>query len=98
MKDMHLCLGRQVSVDIIDLLLETLAEHLICLIKHQHFDVSGAEGFPLNHIKDSAWGPRNYMHSSIQSSEVIACRNGSSMNMFFRDSTSTLSLLMRTLA
>ena len=40
----YLCCWRQVSVDIIDLFLETFVQHLVSFVKNQHLDWSGTKG------------------------------------------------------
>ena len=45
--------GRQVAIDIINLLLEATAQHLISLVHHQELDVPGSQVLSLHHVKDS---------------------------------------------
>mmetsp|Transcript_21958 Transcript_21958/g.44648 ORF Transcript_21958/g.44648 Transcript_21958/m.44648 type:complete len:289 (-) Transcript_21958:452-1318(-) len=47
----HLDLRRQVAVHVIDLLLETLVQHLVRLVQHQRFDVPRPQVPPPDHIK-----------------------------------------------
>ena len=49
----------QICVDIIDLLLEALVEHLISLVQHKGLDGPCDEAAPLDHVKDPSRGPRH---------------------------------------
>ena len=57
----HLSSRRKVSVDIIDLLLEPLVQHLVGLVKHKHLDPASPQGAPADHVEHSAWRSRDYV-------------------------------------
>ena len=40
----NLCCGGQVAVDVVDLLLESLIQHLVGFVEDQHLDAAGPEG------------------------------------------------------
>jgi hypothetical protein len=69
----HLCLWRQVSVHIIDLLLETLAQHLVSLVQHQTLDLPRAQGAPLDHVEHAARGAAHDVHAALQLPDVVPC-------------------------
>lgn len=54
-KDDDLCLRWQIAVDIVDLLLETLVEKLICFVENEDLDVARAQVAALDHVDNSAW-------------------------------------------
>ena len=57
----HLSGRRKVSVDVIDLLLEPLVQHLVGLVKHKHLDPASPQGAPADHVEHSAWRSRDYV-------------------------------------
>mmetsp|Transcript_14814 Transcript_14814/g.33881 ORF Transcript_14814/g.33881 Transcript_14814/m.33881 type:complete len:372 (+) Transcript_14814:233-1348(+) len=68
----HLSGRWQIAVNVIDLLLETLREHLIRLVDHQHLDRARAQVAPPDHVEHAAWRARHRMHSRIQPADVLA--------------------------
>jgi hypothetical protein len=48
-----------VPVDVVDLLLKALVEHLIRLVKNEHLDSASPKVSSLNHVKRPPWCPRN---------------------------------------
>mmetsp|Transcript_47404 Transcript_47404/g.136941 ORF Transcript_47404/g.136941 Transcript_47404/m.136941 type:complete len:469 (-) Transcript_47404:55-1461(-) len=67
----HLSRGRQVAVDIIDLLFEPTVEHLVCLVQHQHLDLARAEVPLLDHVEDAARCPRDDVHAGLEGVDVV---------------------------
>mmetsp|Transcript_28304 Transcript_28304/g.50560 ORF Transcript_28304/g.50560 Transcript_28304/m.50560 type:complete len:267 (+) Transcript_28304:282-1082(+) len=47
----NLRVGGEVAVDVVDLFLEPLGQHLVCLVQHQRLDVARAQRAALNHVK-----------------------------------------------
>lgn len=58
-RKMHLGVRGQVAVHVIDLLFETLIEHLVGLIKDEGLNGPREETPPLDHVKDPARGSRH---------------------------------------
>ena len=50
-----LCGGRQIAVDVVDLLLEALVQHLVRLVQHQHLDGASSESAPPDHVWRGGW-------------------------------------------
>ncbi len=70
----NLSCGRKVSVDVVDLVFESLVEKLIRFVKDQHFDISCAQASPPNHVEDATWRARNDVLPVLQLSNVLADR------------------------
>ena len=49
--------GWEVTVDVINLILEALVEEFVGLVQDEHLDVARAEGAPPNHVEDPAGRP-----------------------------------------
>jgi hypothetical protein len=63
---------RKVAVDVVDLHLEALVEHLVGLVEDEHLERASPEMMPLDHVIDPPWGPRDNMLTILQHSDVIA--------------------------
>ena len=70
----HLARGRQVAVDVVDLLFEALREHLVRLVDDEHLDRTRAKVAPLDHVEDASWRPRHGVHARIEPADVLADR------------------------
>eukprot|EP00966_Prymnesium_polylepis_P103544 2397510-Prymnesium_polylepis.1 len=70
----HLRRRRQVAVDLIDLLLEALAQHLVGLVEYQHLDSARAQVAPPDHVEDAAGRPRDGVHAGVEAADVLADR------------------------
>mmetsp|Transcript_4825 Transcript_4825/g.14215 ORF Transcript_4825/g.14215 Transcript_4825/m.14215 type:complete len:290 (-) Transcript_4825:429-1298(-) len=68
----HLRGGRQVAVDVVDLLLEAVVEHLVRLVDDQHFNRARAQRAPIDHVKDAAGGAGHAVHAGLEAAEVLA--------------------------
>mmetsp|Transcript_57868 Transcript_57868/g.179834 ORF Transcript_57868/g.179834 Transcript_57868/m.179834 type:complete len:224 (+) Transcript_57868:679-1350(+) len=67
----HLRRGRQVAVDVVDLLLEAAVEHLIRLVQHEHLDLAGAEVPLLDHVEHAARSARDDVHARLEGVDVV---------------------------
>merc|ERR1719474_2501538 len=67
----HLSSRRKVSVDIVDLLLEPLVQHLVGLVEHQHLDPASPQGAAADHVEHSAWRSRDNMLSIVKFPDVF---------------------------
>lgn len=67
----HLGGWGQVAVDVVDLLLESLIQHLIGLVKDEHLDTPGAQGSPADHVKNTTWRARHDMLAVVQFPDVL---------------------------
>mmetsp|Transcript_749 Transcript_749/g.941 ORF Transcript_749/g.941 Transcript_749/m.941 type:complete len:225 (-) Transcript_749:304-978(-) len=63
---------RKVPVDVIELLLEALAKHLVGLVNHEHFQVFGFEATALNHVVHATRSTRHHMNTSLEGSHVLS--------------------------
>jgi len=54
-----LCSGREVTVNVIYLVLEAFIEEFIRLVQDEHLDIARAEGAPPNHVKHPAGSTRD---------------------------------------
>mmetsp|Transcript_57834 Transcript_57834/g.136049 ORF Transcript_57834/g.136049 Transcript_57834/m.136049 type:complete len:268 (-) Transcript_57834:285-1088(-) len=68
----HLDLRRQVAVHVVDLLLETLVEHLVGLVEDERLDVARPQIPPPDHVEHAARGSRNDVHAVVELPDVIA--------------------------
>merc|ERR1719460_1041942 len=68
----------QITVDIIDLLLEATVQHFIGLVKDEHLDVASAEVPLLDHVEDTSRCSRDDVDAGLQSPDII--RNTLSTN------------------
>ena len=62
----------KISVDIIDLFLEALVQHLIGLVQHQHLDATGSESAPTDHVEHTARSSRNDVLSIVKLPDVFS--------------------------
>jgi hypothetical protein len=69
--------------NILDLVLESFGEHLICLIKNKQSQVVGLEETFLHHIEDSTWGSNDYMNSALKSFNIISEDSSSNARVHF---------------
>ena len=67
----HLSGRGKISVDIVDLLLEPLVQHLVGLVQHQHLDPAGSQGASADHVKHSARSSRDDVLPIIQFPDVL---------------------------
>ena len=77
----YLNLIRHVPKDIIDLLLETTRQHLVGLIKYEHFNVLGHEGTPVDHVIDTSRCADNHMSTTLQLAHILAHEGASNAGM-----------------
>jgi hypothetical protein len=75
-QEYDLCGGRKVPIDVIDLVLKTLVEQFVCLVKYQHLDIPCPQTSPPYHIENTARSPRDDMLPVFKFPNVFA--NGSS--------------------
>ena len=68
----NLCLRRQISIDVVDLLLEPFVEHLVCLVEDQHLDSPCPQRPTPDHVEDTAWRARNHVLAVVQLPDVFA--------------------------
>mmetsp|Transcript_23503 Transcript_23503/g.73932 ORF Transcript_23503/g.73932 Transcript_23503/m.73932 type:complete len:306 (+) Transcript_23503:468-1385(+) len=66
--------GRQVAVDVVDLLLEALGEHLIRLVDDEHLDCARAQVAAADHVEDAARRAGDGVHSGVEAADVLADR------------------------
>lgn len=71
-KDDDLCLRWQVAVDIVDLLLETLVEKLICFVENEDLDVARAQVAALDHVDNSAWGTTDDVLAIVKLPHILS--------------------------
>jgi hypothetical protein len=64
--------GREVTVDVINLILEALVEELVGLVQDEHLDVARAEDAPPNHVEDPAGRPREDVLTIFEFTYVLA--------------------------
>ncbi len=55
----HLCGWGQESINVIDLFLEALVEHLVSLIQDKHLDATSAQVATADHVKHTPRGTRD---------------------------------------
>ena len=67
----HLSGRRKISVDVIDLLLETLVQHLIGLVQHQLLDALDPQGATTDHVNHSTGGARDNVLLIVQLPDVL---------------------------
>mmetsp|Transcript_9961 Transcript_9961/g.30663 ORF Transcript_9961/g.30663 Transcript_9961/m.30663 type:complete len:217 (+) Transcript_9961:233-883(+) len=67
----NLCGRRQITIDIVDLLLETHREHLISLIQNQHLDRPCTEVTTFDHIKHASRCSRHNMHTVVKLANIF---------------------------
>ena len=67
----HLSGRREISVDIVDLFLETLVQHLVGLVQHQHLDPAGPQGASADHVKHSSRSSRDDVLPIVQFPDVL---------------------------
>ena len=61
----------QISIDIIDLVLEALGQHFICLVEDEHLHRGGLESSSQYHVVDSAGSPGNDVTPMLQVKDVV---------------------------
>lgn len=71
-QDDDLCRGRQVSVNVVDLILEALVEQFVGFIEHEHLDVLGAERASADHVEYTARGTRDDMLAVLELFDILA--------------------------
>jgi hypothetical protein len=64
--------GRQVSVNVVDLVLETLVEQLVGFIEDEHLDVLGAERSSTDHVEHTAGRAGHDVLSVLELLDVLA--------------------------
>lgn len=62
--------GRESLEDIVDLVLETTAEHLIGFIKNENLDVLGVEGITVEQVKNTSRGSDNNVDTFLEDGHV----------------------------
>ena len=67
----HLSGRREISVDIVDLFLETLVQHLVGLVQYQHLDPAGPQGASADHVKHSSRSSRDDVLPIVQFPDVL---------------------------
>jgi len=67
--------GREVTVDAVNLILETLVEELVGLVQDEHFDVTRAERTPANHVEDPIGCPGDDVLAIFEFTNVFADRS-----------------------
>jgi len=68
----------EVSVDFIDLVLETLVQQFVRLVKYEHLDVPRPKTPPPNHVEDSSGGTGHHVLPILELTNVLA--NGGATN------------------
>mmetsp|Transcript_22933 Transcript_22933/g.38244 ORF Transcript_22933/g.38244 Transcript_22933/m.38244 type:complete len:260 (-) Transcript_22933:257-1036(-) len=68
----HLHRLGHVFEDVVDLLLESATEHLICLIEHEQRHVLQTHGSAVDHVVHSARGAHDHLHALLQGADVVA--------------------------
>ncbi|KAI6751992.1 hypothetical protein HG531_006688 [Fusarium graminearum] len=70
--DDHNLGGRgKVSVNIVDLLSESLVEELVSFIEDQHLDMSSAQVSSPNHVRHTAWGTRDNVLAVVELADIF---------------------------
>ena len=69
---MYLGCRWQISVDVVNLFLESLVEHLISLIKDHHLDVSCAKIAAADHVEDTTRRSNHDVLKVIRETFVVA--------------------------
>jgi hypothetical protein len=54
------------------LVLETLVEHFIGFVDHQHLQTLCAEVAATDHVEDAAGGSGHHLHTVVETSDVLA--------------------------
>merc|ERR1712060_608889 len=67
----HLGGGRQVAIDVVDLLLESAIQHLARLVEHQHLYFASTEVLLLYHVEDTTRRPRDNVGTGLETVNVI---------------------------
>lgn len=62
---------RQVSVNVVNLVFESLVEHFICLVQNEHFYVLGLECPSLDHVEHSSGSATHNMHTMLKLENVV---------------------------
>merc|ERR1712180_117026 len=62
---------RKVSVNIVDLFLESFVQHFIGLVQNEHFDASSTQSSASNHVKNAARGSRYNMLTIVKFSNIF---------------------------
>ena len=68
----------QVSVDLIDLVLETFVQQLVRLVEYKHLDVPRPKTPPTNHVENSSRCTRHHVLPILELTNVLA--NGGTTN------------------
>lgn len=71
-QDDNLGRGRQVSVDVVNLILETLVEQLIGFIENEHLDVFGSKSSSSDHVEHTAGSTGNDMLPIFELLDVLS--------------------------
>lgn len=61
----------EVSVNVINLVFESLVEHFICLVQNKHLYVLGFECPSLDHVEHSSWSATHNVHAVLQLENVV---------------------------
>lgn len=73
--------GREVAVDVVDLLLEALVEQLVRLVEDEDLDVPRPQVAPLDHVDDPPWGPGNDVLAVVELAHVFSDGSASDAGM-----------------
>ena len=68
----------EVSVDLVDLVFETLVQQLVCFVKHEHLDVPRPKTSPPNHVENSSGCTRDDMLPVLEFTNIFT--NGGAPN------------------
>jgi len=63
---------REELEDIIDLVFESPAEHLVGFVKEELLDAVEPQGATVDHVKDTAGSSNNDVHASLEGADVVA--------------------------
>lgn len=64
--------GGQISIDVVDLLSETLIEQLVCFVEDKHLNLTGTQVTAANHIGHTAWGSGHNVLAIIKLSNILS--------------------------
>lgn len=71
-EEANLDLAGEVLKDVVDLVFEAAAQHLIGFVEDEQLDVVGAQGAAIDHIKDAAGGTDDNMAALLENADVVA--------------------------
>jgi len=69
---------REVSVDLINLVLETLVQQFVRLVEHEHLDIPRPKAPPPNHVENSSGCTRDNVLPILEFTDILA--NGGTAN------------------